>query len=222
MKKVSNLKRGFPSAVLVGLLLSTAAAAYPPAVGTTGQSRSCTTCHPSNGPWTDEARTIIDLLDAATKKSLRQPDGSFLLEVPRGQTRKVMTIIGRQAGESAVPVRNAWLYVDPSQISAESLSTFAPGWEVDLPMSCRLVGDKNDLYANAPVTALSMTVRPTPGASDAEMELQIMLTNGKATKANTKDLISNYFVRKVRLKVTEPRANPQPQTPQSKPQEGKQ
>lgn len=219
--KVTSLKRGAPSALLVGLLLGTAASAYPPAVGTTGQSRTCTVCHASNGPWTDEARTIIDLLDAATKQSLRQPDGSFLIEVPRGQTRKVVTIIGRQAGDTAAPVRNAWLYVDPSQISAGGLSTFAPGWEVDLPMSCRLVGDKSDRYERAPVTALPMTVRPTPAARSAELELQIMLTNGNAAKNNVTDLISNYFVRKVRLQVTEPRATPQQKTPQSKAQEGK-
>lgn len=219
--KATSLKRVPRAVVLAGLLLATAASAYPPAVGTTGQSRSCTVCHASNGPWTDEAGTIIDLLDAGTSQSLRQPDGSFLIEVARGQTRKVLTVIGRKPGDAAAPVRNAWLYVDPSRISAGGLSTFAPGWEVDLPMSCRLVGDKSERHERAAVTALPMTLRPTQAASTAEVELQIMLTNGNATKGKVNEMLSNYFVRKVRLKVTEARATTQQKPSQSTAQEGK-
>ena len=92
------------------LLISTVAAGYPPAVGIAGKSRSCASCHADTGPWQDEAKTIVDILDGTTRLSLRQPDGRFLLEVPRGEIRTVITVIGRVAGDEAPPpVRNAWL-----------------------------------------------------------------------------------------------------------------
>src|SRR3970040_192 len=63
--------------------------AYPPGVGILTKSKNCLACHVNNGPWTDEARTIVDVQDATTKKSLRAPDGSFRLEVVRGEPRTV-------------------------------------------------------------------------------------------------------------------------------------
>ena len=121
---------------MVVLFLPTAVVAYPPAVGIAGKSRSCTECHASNGPWKDKARTIIDILDAKTRRSLRQPDGRFMISVERGKTRKVITVIGRRAGDKrSAPTRNAWLYVDPKRIETASLSKFAPGWGVNRPMS---------------------------------------------------------------------------------------
>lgn len=180
------------------------AAAYPPGVGILAKNRSCDACHISNGPWADEARTIIDIVDAQTHKSLRTPDGVFRLDVPRGETRTVLTVIGRQKGDPQPPRRNAWLYVDPTQIDTSSLSKFAAGWDVNLPMSCRIVGDKLEGYEDAQLTVLPMTVRPTDAARDAELELQVMLTAGEAVKGSaTQGLISNLTVRKVSLKVLE-------------------
>ena len=145
--------------------LSGSVLAYPPAVGILGKSRSCTTCHASNGPWQDEDRTIVDILDAATHRSLRQPDGRFLLPVERGRSATVLTVIGRAQGDTAAPpTRNAWLYVDPTRLETEALSKFAPGWDVNLPMSCRIVGDTLDQYAGATLTVLPMTIRPTDAA----------------------------------------------------------
>jgi hypothetical protein len=43
---------------------------YPPAVGILGKSKSCTSCHINNGLWSDEDKTIIDILDKETGKSL--------------------------------------------------------------------------------------------------------------------------------------------------------
>jgi hypothetical protein len=57
---------------------STPARAYPPGVGITGKETNCMGCHVNNGPWTDEAKTIIDVLDKELGRSLRQPDGSLL------------------------------------------------------------------------------------------------------------------------------------------------
>jgi len=185
------------------LLASLPAQAYPPAVGILGKSPACTTCHVSNGPWTDDTRTIIEIVDGKTKQSLRSEDGSFLIEVHRGELRTVLTVIGC-AKECAAPLRNAWLYVDPEQIATSGLSKFAPGWDVNLPMACRIVGDELDAYPGAHITVLPMTVRPTDAARNADLELQVMLTQGESVKGKAKEgLVSNYFVRTVNLKVVE-------------------
>ena len=192
------------SAVVSVLLATWPALAYPPAVGILAKNRSCTSCHVSNGPWSDETRTIIDILDAKTKKSLRLDDGTFLIEVPRGEIRSLLTVIGRQKGESAPPRRNAWLYVDPGQIETSAFSKFAPGWDVNLPMSCRLSGDVSDAFPGALVTVLPMSIRPGDAARDADIELQVMLTGGDAVKGKEKEgLISNYSLRRVRLDVVD-------------------
>lgn len=190
---------------LVSLVIAVPVWAYPPGVGILAKNRSCTACHISNGPWADEARTIIDVLDAQTKRSLRQPDGIFRIDVPRGEARTVLTVLGRTRGDATPPRRNGWLYVDPSQIASSTLSKFAPGWDVNLPMSCRIVGDSLEGREDALVTILPMTLRPTDAARDAEIELQVMLTTGEAVKGKGQEgLVSNYFVRKVVLRVLEP------------------
>ena len=179
--------------------------AYPPAVGILGKANNCLACHVNNGPWQDDGQTIIDLLDKETNKSLKQPDGSFLIEVKRGAARTLLTVIGRAKGDSLPsPYRNAWLYIDPKTIGSASLSKFAPGWDVNLPMACRIVGDKLEQYEGAALTALPMTVRPSDSAQDAELTLQVMLTKGDSVKAKPKEgMIGSYFERKARLKVIE-------------------
>ena len=198
-------RRAVAVSAALGLLTAAGpAAAYPPGVAILAKNRSCLSCHVSNGPWLDEARTIVEVLDAGTKQSLRTSEGRFVIEVPRGRTRTVLTVIGRKEGDGLPPRRNAWLYVDPVQIESSSLSKFAPGWDVNLPMSCRIVGDKLEGYDGSYLTVLPMTVRPTDAAREAELELQIMLTAGEAVKGKGKEgLIANYFVRTVLLKVLE-------------------
>lgn len=71
-----------------------AAHAYPPAVGILSNSKNCMSCHTSNGPWKEEDKLIIDILDLETKKSLKQADGSFLIEAKRWEQKKVLTVIG--------------------------------------------------------------------------------------------------------------------------------
>lgn len=190
--------------LLVAALAAPGATGYPPAVGILTRSKDCLACHVANGPWTDEARTIVDVLDATTKKSLRAPDGSFLLEVMRGEPRTVLTVIGRAKGESQPPRRIGWLYVDPSTIESSSLSKFAPGWDVNLPGACRLVGDTLEGFGGAALTALPMTVRPADSARDAELVLQVMLTTGDSVKGKPKEgMVANYLTRKLVLKVLE-------------------
>ncbi len=178
---------------------------YPPAVGIIGKAKNCLVCHVNNGPWQDEGNTIIDILDKKTKKSLIQDDGSFLIEAQRGKTTTVITVIGRKKGDqSEAPYRNAWLYVDPQRVGSDSLSKFAPGWSVNLPMACRIIGDRLDGFDGAKITALPMSIRAGDDAMDAELKLQVMLTKGESVKGKAKEgMMGNYFERIVRLKVLE-------------------
>jgi hypothetical protein len=178
--------------------------AYPPAVGILGQSRNCLACHVNNGPWKDDPNLIIDILDKAGGKSLKQKDGTFLITAKRWEAKTVVTVIGTARGAGAPsPYRNAWLYIDPDRIKdASSLNKFAPGWAVNLPMSCRVVGDSSDAYPNATITTLPMTIRPGDDAKDAEIELQVMLTRGESIKGKAQEgMIGSYFERKVRLRL---------------------
>lgn len=177
--------------------------AYPPAVGILGNSRNCLSCHIDNGPWKDDDKTVIDILDKETKKSLKQSDGTFLIEVKRNESRTVLTVLGRKKDDSVEkPYRNAWLYIDTSTIAKNTLSKFAPNWDVNLPMSCRLVGDKLSGFEDADITSLPMTIQPLENAKDAETLLQAMLTQGESVKGSaTEGMIGNYFERKVQLKI---------------------
>ena len=180
-----------------------AAYAYPPAVGILSNSKNCISCHVNNGPWKDDSNTIIDILDRETKKSFKQPDGSFLIEIKRGEQKTVLTVIGNIKDNSiAAPYRNAWLYIDPTTIGTNSLSKFAPGWDVNLSISCRLVGDNLPGYENADITSLPMTIQPTSIAEDAEIQLQVMLTGGESVKGNAQEcMVGNYFEKEVKLIV---------------------
>jgi len=177
--------------------------AYPPAVGILGKSKSCMSCHINNGPWIDEGETIIDVVDKETMKSLRQADGTFLLEVKRGQQKTVLTVIGRTIDDKTpTPYRTAWTYIDPKRIETNSLSKFAPGWGVNLQMACRVVGDNLPGFEGAKITVLPMTIQPLDDAKDSELQLQVMLTKGESVKGDAKSgMLGNYFERKVFLKV---------------------
>ena len=186
-------------------LSSADAFAYPPAVGMLSDARSCLSCHVNNGPWVDDKKVIIDILDKETKSSLKQPDGSFLIEAKRNENKTVLTVIGSTKDNSIVkPYRNAWLYIDTSTISKNTLSKFVPGWEVNLQMACRIVGDKLSGFDDADITSLPMTIKPLEDAKDAELQLQVMLTIGESVKGDpSKGMLGNYFERIVKLKVIE-------------------
>lgn len=179
--------------------------AYPPGVAILGKAKNCLACHINNGPWKDDAQNIIDIIDRDTGASLKQPDGTFLISAKRGEAKTVLTVIGRaKGGQEEPPYRNAWLYLDPRTIDSTSLSKFAPGWDVNLPMSCRLVGDKLEGREGARITVLPMTLRPTDGARDSELLLQIMLTKGESVKGKPQEgMIASYFERTVKLTVRE-------------------
>lgn len=191
------------SILLMLIAFSQYAFTYPPAVGILGKAQNCLACHTNNGLWKDDAKTIIDIIDQDTRRSFKQADGSFLIEVKRGEVKTVLTLIGRTKEDTVVaPYRNAWLYVDPKTLESNSLSKFAPGWDVNLPMSCRIVGDKLEGYEGAKLTVLPMSIRPSDAAQDAELKLQVMLTKGESVKGKPKEgMIGSYFERRVKLKV---------------------
>ncbi len=177
--------------------------AYPPGVGILSKAKNCLACHANNGPWADEGKTIIDIIEKDSKKSFRQPDGSFLLQVNRHEPLTVRTVIGYKKNDANVaPYRNGWIYVDPTTIESSSLSKFAPGWDVNLQLSCRIIGDNLDGYEDAHLSVLPMTIRPSDAARDAELVLQVMLTRGESIKGKGKEgMIGNYLERKVMLRV---------------------
>ena len=177
--------------------------AYPPGVGILSKAKNCLACHTNNGPWSDEARTIIDIIEINSLKSFRQTDGSFLLQVKRNESLTVRTVIGRKTSpQEAVPYRNAWIYIDPTTIESSSLSKFAPGWDVNLQLACRVTGDLLDGYGHTALTTLPMTIRPSDAARDAQVVLQVMLTRGESVKGKPKEgMVGNYFQRSVRLEV---------------------
>ncbi len=193
------------TAVLFVILGLNSAVAYPPAVGILGNAESCLTCHQNNGPWVEDEDLIIDIIDASTGESFMTADGSFELVVDRNTQETVRTIIGYQSEEGgAAPYRNAWLYVAEETIGDSSLSKFLPGWDVNLPMACRIVGDQSDLHPEADLTSLPMTIAPGPTAQDGTVTLHVMLTRGESVKGNPKQgMIGNYFERTVNLEVTE-------------------
>jgi hypothetical protein len=196
------------SAALIGVVYwstiqAEAACGYPPAVGVLGPARNCLACHADNGLWKDDANLVLDVLDKATGKSLKQADGSFVIAAARGESKTVLTVIGWRGFPRDAPYRTAWLYVDPERIADTStLSKFAPGWSANLPMACRLVGDASEAYRGASVTVLPMTLRPGDDAADAAMELQVMLTKGESVKGKPREgMIGSYFERVVKLVV---------------------
>jgi hypothetical protein len=201
------MKQGtlFVTTTVVWLAFAVLAVAYPPAVGILGKSQNCLSCHVSNGMWQDGPQLVIDIVDKATGKSLKQPDGSFLLSVKRGQIATISTVIGYQTVDTALlPTRNAWLYIDGTRIASSSLSKFPTGWEVNLPMACRLVGDKYESMPDAHLTVLPMSVRATDGAVSAVVTLQVMLTKGESVKGDARaGMIGNYFERTVRMEVVD-------------------
>ena len=87
-------------------------------------------------------------------------------------------------------------------IETSSLTKFAPGWNVNLPMACRIVGDHLDIYKGSDITVLPMSIRPTDAAINANLTLQVMLTKGKSVKSKPKEgMIGNYYKRIVKFKV---------------------
>jgi len=199
----NSVKATYIMVVLFLMIYFFEARAYPPAVGLVGKAKNCLSCHINNGPWKDDDKLIIDIIDKESQKSLKLSDGSFLIEAKRGEIKTLLTVIGRNGEDSEeIPYRNAWLYVDPNTIETSSLTKFAPGWNVNLPMACRIVGDNLNIYKGSDITILPMSIRPTDTAINANLTLQVMLTKGESVKGKPKEgMIGNYYKRNVKFKV---------------------
>lgn len=178
---------------------------YPPAVGILTKSKSCLACHVNNGPWSDNERTIIDIIDKETMKSLIQPDGSFLIEVKRGSQKNLISVFGRVSNDAfPPPYRNAWIFIDPTTIESNSISKFPAGWGINIFLGCRITGDKISSYEGATITVAPFTIQPFDNAADADIQLQLMLTSGESIKGDPKSgMIGNYYEKIVHLKVVD-------------------
>ncbi len=205
MRFLSTVKFFSTILIVTAILLSHSytVVAYPPGVGILTKSKNCLSCHINNGPWKDDEKTIVDIIDKEKNNSFMQADGSFLIEVKRGESITVRTVVAHTIDKSTQSsYRHAWLYIDPKTIETNSLSKFAPGWDVNLPIACRLVGDKLDGYDDANLTVLPMTIRPSDAAQNAEVQLQVMLTSGESVKGKAKEgMLGSYFEKKVILRV---------------------
>jgi hypothetical protein len=179
------------------------AIAYPPAVSIMGQADDCLTCHVNNGPWIEDDALIIDILDKETRQSLKQPDGSFLIEVSRNDNKTVLCVIGRMAKHpDPPPFRNGWIFFDPKMVDKPTLSKFLPGWEVNATYGCRLVGDKLDLYPGAALTVTSMTVKPTEKAGNGIITWMPALTAGDPPKGKPAEgMLGNFYEYQVKLRI---------------------
>jgi hypothetical protein len=165
-----------------------------------GNSQNCLSCHVENGPWKDDEMAAVDILDKATGKSLRQADGSFLMETHRNESKTILLVLGRKADDDAEPpTRNGWIFVDHK---SSTLSKFAPGWQANAQYGCRVVGDTITGFEGARVTVTPMTMVAGENAGDAEITLHAMMTKGTGVKGKPKEgLTLNYFERKLMLKV---------------------
>lgn len=76
---------------------------YPPSVGIFSKAKNCLACHANNDPWQDDGRTIIDIVDKASGRSLGQKDGAFLIEAKQGQAVTVLAVMGRAKDDSLPP-----------------------------------------------------------------------------------------------------------------------
>ncbi len=192
-----------PLALIVVVAPVSVALAYPPAVSIMGMSTSCVDCHLNNGPWIEDDLLVIDILDKESKQSLSQPDGTFLVEVPRNTNRTVLCVIGRLADDpNPAPLRNGWIFFDPKMVDKPALSKFLPDWEVNATYGCRLVGDKLDRYPGATLTVTSMTIRPTDKAEDGILTWMLGLTVGDPPKGKpTEGMLGNFYEYRLKLRI---------------------
>lgn len=177
-------------------LITTGIFAFP-AASLEGRQKSCLSCHKNTGPWKDESKIVIDIIDPETGKSFKQEDGSFLIPVKRDEVRRVKTVLGVSSDLEWVPECVAWLYVDPEELqkAPESSLKFAPHWEVNRPFCGKRVVETIKGFEDKKVASLTMSIRPSKEAKDANVLLQVLF------KSFDRTLVGNYFERKVNLKV---------------------
>ena len=173
-------------------------AVFPwPGVPLEGRQKTCLSCHINTGPWNDEEKTIIEILDPKTGTSFKKPDGSFAIPVKKGEERRVLVVLGVEPTYSWIPEWTAWLFVHPEalQKDPESSPKFAPNWEVNRAFCGKRLGESVKGFEEKKVASITMTIRPLKDAKDETVLLQVFFKSGDRTK------VGNYFERKVLLQV---------------------
>lgn len=74
--------------VILGLFFVTGEVLSYPSAAVVNRSKSCLSCHVNNGPWKDDEKTLIDIIDKDTGKSFKQPDGTFLIQARQGKPKR--------------------------------------------------------------------------------------------------------------------------------------
>ncbi|MFQ5797696.1 MAG: hypothetical protein ACE5H0_03265 [Bacteroidota bacterium] len=145
----------------------------------------------------DESKIIIDIVDPETRKSFRQTDGSFLIQVKRNTERRVLSVFGVRPTEKFPPDMVGWLYVDPNELAnaPESSLKFGPGWQVNRPFCGKRLNERVAGYEGEHLASITMTIMPAAMAADAEVKLQIVF------KSLARRLRGNYYEKNVQLRV---------------------
>lgn len=164
-----------------------------------GRNTTCLNCHKNTGPWQDEAKAIIEILDPQTGQSLKQKDGSFLIAAKRNEVKSVQMVFGVTGDTEKVPECISWCLVDPveQRQGSDASNKFAPHWEVNAQYGGRFVGDKVKGYEAHKVVASTMSLRATEKAKDGALVLQVLFP------VAFRGLDGNYFEKKVTLKITD-------------------
>jgi len=170
-----------------------------PAAALESRDENCLGCHDRAGQWTDTAHVIIDIVDPQTGQSLQEPDGSFTIAIPRGSERRVKSVFGVTPDVEFPPDMVGWLYVSPDalQTAHESDLKFAPGWSVNRPFCGKRLMEEVPDYPGNRLAAITMTLRPSDTAENADISLQVLL------KSHARGLSADYFERVVHLRVTD-------------------
>lgn len=170
-----------------------------PAASLESRHMNCLGCHEQANTWADTSQIVIDIVDPKTGVSFRQPDGSFRIEVARGSERKVKSVFGVTPSVKFPPDMVGWLFVSPDalQTAHESDLKFAPGWSVNRPFCGKRLIEEVPNYPGDKLAAITMTVRPSDTAHDADVSLQVLL------KSYARGLSGEYIERVVHLDVTD-------------------
>ncbi len=184
---------------LLALVVLLPRAAAWPAASLEGRQTTCMSCHEESDKWSDPDEVIIDIIDPATGASFRQADGSFLIPVGRGGERRVKSVFGVRPDLEFPPDMVGWLYVDPTELknAPESGLKFAPGWEVNRPFCGKRLVERVKGFEGDKMAAITMTLRPSAEAGDAELQLQVFF------KSLARGMEGSYYQERVLLQVVD-------------------
>ncbi len=165
--------------VLVGIgmmLFTNEPASSWPAASLEGRQESCLSYHTNTGPWVDEGKLIIDIIDAKTGESFRLSDGSYVIPVKQGTERRVRAVFGVKPEVQYPPDMVGWLYVDPEELTSapEASIKFARRWNVNRSFCGKRLVEKFEGYPGDKLAQITKTISPGENATDREIRLQVL------------------------------------------------